>query len=460
VFSDHDIRTATGADRIGPPTRVRGVATDTRTLERGALFVALRGAQHDGHAFVAEAMRRGAAALLVSRPCATAVPEYVVADTLAAYQALARLQRERCAASLVAVTGTNGKTTVKEMIARVLAPHGAVLASEKNFNNHIGVPMTLLRLTPTHDFAVVELGMNHAGEIALLARLAQPAVAVITNVGRGHLEHLHTLPAVVRAKLEVLDGLRPGGTLALPRDSAHFATMAAAARAHGARIVTFGACPDADVRARIERVTLSGCTMRLTTCHATADLTLRAPGAHNAINAAAAVAAAMAVAPHVRLTDAAAALDGFAAVALRCQTEAIGGVTFISDCYNANPDSMQAALALLRDAAVTGRRLLVLGDMCELGEAAAAAHRELGAAAAAAAPALLIAVGPQARLTAEAACAAGLAHAAVCACATSAEAAAALAARIAPGDCVLIKGSRAMRLEEVLAAVRQHVAAV
>jgi UDP-N-acetylmuramoyl-tripeptide--D-alanyl-D-alanine ligase len=451
---------ATGAERIGPPARVRCVATDTRTLERGALFVALHGAQHDGHAFVVEAMRRGAAALLVSRPCATAVPEYVVADTLAAYQALARLHRERCATPLVAVTGTNGKTTVKEMIAHVLAAHGAVLASEKNFNNHIGVPMTLLQLAPDHSFVVVEMGMNHAGEIARLAQLALPAVAVITNAGRGHLEHLHTVEAVVQAKLEVLDGLRDGGTLILPRDSAHFATMAAAARARDAHIVSFGMNPAADVRVHLEDTTLAGCALRVTTRQATARLTLRAPGAHNALNAAAALAAALAIAPHLDLTDAAAALDGFAAVALRCQIEEAGGVTFVSDCYNANPDSMQAALTLVRDTAPSLRRLLVLGDMCELGATAAEAHRELGAAAAAIAPALLITVGAQARLIADAARDAGLTNGAVHVCATTSEAAAALTARVAPGDCILIKGSRAMRLEEVLIAVRNHVTAV
>jgi UDP-N-acetylmuramoyl-tripeptide--D-alanyl-D-alanine ligase len=454
VFTDQDIRQATGAQRSGTPARVTGVSTDSRAVARGQLYVALRGARFDGHDFVAEAAARGAAAVLVARRVACAVPQYLVPDTRAGYQALSRCHRERFSVPVAAITGTNGKTTVKEMTACILARRAPVLASALNFNNQIGVPMTLLRLTPAHRYAVIEMGMNHAGELRTVTQLAQPTVAVITNVGRGHLEFFADPAAVVAAKLEVLEGLRAHGVAVLPYDSPWYVRLYTAARAAAARIVSVGSRAGADVRVEVERVALDATHCWVSAGTARAAVRLRVPGAHNAGNAALACATAQALEPQLSLQEMAEALRDFAPVALRCQCEVIGGVTVIADCYNANPESMQAALTLLRDAAVPGRRIAVLGDMCELGAASAAAHRELGEASAHQHLDLLLATGAGGQLIAAAAHAAGMNSGSVQVCATAADAAAAARAYARPGDCLLIKGSRAMRLETVLAALR------
>jgi UDP-N-acetylmuramoyl-tripeptide--D-alanyl-D-alanine ligase len=344
------------------------------------------------------------------------------------------------------------------MTAHILAAHLPVLASEKNFNNHIGVPMTLLRLTPAHRCAVIEMGMNHAGELRTLTRLAQPTVAVITNIGRAHLEFFADQAAVVRAKLEIFEGLRAPGVAVLPHDSPWFAPMHAAAQAVAAQIVRVGTQAAADVRVEITRMTLDETQCRLHAAGAYAALRVRVPGAHNALNAALACATARALAPQITLQAMAAALETFAPVALRCQREDVQGVTVIADCYNANPDSMLAALALLRDGAPAGRRIAVLGDMCELGDAGADAHREIGRAGARSRLDVLIAVGAGGQLIAEAAHAAGMNSGSVHACATPADAAAVVQAHARPGDCILIKGSRAMHLESVLDALRTRAA--
>ncbi len=454
MFTDHDICRATGAQRSGAPVSVTGVSTDSRTVTRGQLYVALRGAHFDGHTFVAEAAARGAAAVLVARSTACALPHYLVPDTLAGYQALSRLHRERFSLPVAAITGTNGKTTVKEMTARILAARAPVLASAQNFNNHIGVPMTVLRLTPTHRYAVIEMGMNHAGELRTLTHVAQPTVAVITNAGRGHLEFFADPAAVVAAKLEVLEGLCAQGVAILPYDSPWYVRMYTAARAYAARIVSVGTRPGADVRVAVERLTLDATDCWVSIGAERVAVRLRVPGAHNAGNAAFACATARALEPQLSLPDMAEALRDFAPLALRCQCETIGGVTIIADCYNANPESMQAALTLLRDAEVPGRRIAVLGDMCELGTASADAHRELGEASAHHRLNLLITTGVGGHLIAAAALAAGMNNGSVQACATAADAAAVARAYVQPGDCMLIKGSRAMQLETVLDALR------
>jgi len=454
VFTDQDIRHATGAQRSGTPVTVTGVSTDSRTVTRGQLYVALRGAHFDGHEFVAAAAARGAAAALVARATACALPQYLVPDTLAGYQALSRFHRERFALPVAGITGTNGKTTVKEMTARILAQRAPVLASARNFNNHIGVPLTLLQLTPAQQYAVIEMGMNHAGELRTLTQVAQPTVAAITNVGRGHLEFFADPAAVVAAKLEILEGVRAPGVAILPYDSPWYNRMYTAARAHAARIVSVGTRPGADVRVEVERLALDATQCWISSGAERVAVQLRVPGAHNAGNAAFACAIARALEPQLSLPAMAEALRDFAPVALRCQCEVVEGVTIIADCYNANPESMQAALALLRDAAVPGRRIAVLGDMCELGAASADAHREVGEASAHQRLNLLITIGVGGRMIAAAAQAAGMNNGSVQVCATAAEAAAAARAYARPGDCILIKGSRALQLETVFAALR------
>ena len=454
MFTDQELCRATGAQRSGAPASVTGVSTDSRTVACGQLYVALRGARFDGHAFAAAAAARGAAAVLASQHTACALPHYLVPDTLAGYQALGRMHRERFALPVAAITGTNGKTTVKEMTARILAQRAPVLASAKNFNNQIGVPMTVLQLTPAHRYAVIEMGMNHAGELRAVTHVAQPTVALITNVGRGHLEFFADPAAIVAAKLEMLEGLRSGGVVVLPYDSPWYAQLYAAARAVAARIVSVGTRAGADVRVAVERMTLDATDCWVSCGAERVAVRLRVPGAHNAGNAALACAAARAIEPQLTLPEMAEALRDFAPVALRCQCEVVGGVTLIADCYNANPESMQAALTLLSDAAVAGRRIAVLGDMCELGAAGVDAHRELGEACARQRLNLLITTGAGGHLIAAAAHAAGMNNGRVHACATAADAAAAARAYARPGDCILIKASRALQLETVFAALR------
>lgn len=455
MFTHDDIIAATLARASGAVARVTSVSTDSRTLSPGALFAALRGENYDGHLFAPDAVRQGAAAVLVERELDVAVPQYLVNDTLAAYQALAKYHRDRFAMPVIGITGTNGKTTVKEMVAALLARVGTPLYSEGNYNNHVGVPMTLLRLTETHTHAVIEMGMNHAGEIAVLSQLATPSVAVITNIGRGHLEFLQTVEHVLAAKLEILIGLIPGGTFIAPRDSVYFDEMQRAAKARGARVISFGTTPQADVRCDIRESDVRGtqCIMR---CGAESyELRMALPGAHNAVNAAAALAAVRAVEPAYPLSTAADVLARFAPVNMRCQVEQVHGVDVIVDCYNANPESMLAALHVLAAHAAGGRRVALLGEMHELGAAAPQCHYDVGIAAARTGVDELIVLGAHAGDVMAGAREAGMDAEYIHEARDAAQAAALLAATVQPGDCVLLKGSRRAHLEQVLDRLRQ-----
>ena len=430
---------AVGGKVLGAPVSFAGVATDSRAIATGDLFVALKGERFDGHAYVAQAIQHGAAAALVSQPVAAevAIPQVVVGDTRLALGRLAAVWRSRFAMPLAALTGSNGKTTVKEMAAAILAAHckdrGAVLATEGNYNNDIGMPLTLLKLRERHRYAVIEMGMNHAGEIDYLARIAQPTVALVNNAHRAHVGPLGSVEAVARAKGEIYGALREGGIALVNADDA-FADDWRGLNP-GRRIVTFGMRDGADVRGQVD-----GGQLRLVTPGDAFAVTLQVAGEHNARNAIAACAMAFAleIPPHA-IQD---GLSAFAGVPGRQQARrAPGGATLIDDTYNANPESMKAAASVLAQA--SGPRVFVMGDMGELGEGAAQMHAEVGAFAKSLGIDYLLALGEASR-EAVLAFGAGAEHFA------GLEALVAAARRFdAPGATILVKGSRFMQMERV-----------
>lgn len=439
---------ATGGALTGDPAlSFSAISTDTRTLPPGALFVALRGDRHDGHDHAAAARARGAAALLVER-AATAgdLPHVVVPDTRRAYGDLARFYRDTFAIPVVGVTGSVGKTTTKEMIADVLRCRYAVHRSEANFNNEIGVPQTLFGLGDPHTALVVEMGMRGPGEIARLAEIARPTIGVITNIGLSHVERLGSQEAVADAKGELLAALPPDGVAVLPADDPFFSRLRARFAGETLSCAVEGR---ADVVA--SDPARHGKGWRFTVCSpwGRTKLFLPTPGRFNIRNALLAVAVGGRL--DVPLASIARALSGWTPPAMRLEvitTER--GIVILSDAYNAAPDSMRGALETLRDHPARGSRIAVLGEMRELGPIAEAAHAEVGRAAAQAAPDRLVLIGPLTDALGSAACAAGYPEGSLLRFATTDEAAEALPPLVAPGDVVLIKGSRALAMERIV----------
>ncbi len=438
-----DAARATAGKPFGPDVTIAGVTTNSRRIASGDLFVALKGERFDGHDYVAASIAQGAAAALVSRPIGAdgAVPHVLVDDTRLALGRLAADWRARFSLPLVALTGSNGKTTVKEMLAAILVAacgeSNVVLATAGNLNNDIGVPLTLLGLRLRHRYAVVEMGMNHAGEIDYLTRIAQPTVALVNNAQRAHVGLLGDMAAVARAKGEIYAGLRAGG-IALVNADDPFARSWKEMNP-GRRGVSFGFSGDTDVRGQLE-----GAQLRLVTPSDAFAVTLQVAGGHNARNAVAACAAAFAldVPPH----DIQRGLNGFTGVPGRTQrSRAALGAALIDDTYNANPDSMRAAADVLAHA--TGRKVFVMGDMGELGASAAAMHAEVGAYAKSLGIDRLLALGEASR-EAVRAFGAGAAH-----FASSDELIAAARAEDQPGATILVKGSRFMQMERVAQAL-------
>lgn len=434
---------ATGGRAVGA-WEARGVSIDTRSLEEGDLFVALSGAR-DGHDFVVEAFAKGAAAALVARDMDGAPARLVVDDPLRALAALGARARARSGARVVAVTGSVGKTGTKELLRAALGE--GTHASAASHNNHIGVPLSLARLPAGAPAGVFEIGMNRPGEIGPLARLVAPDAAVVTRIAPAHLEHLGGVDEVAEEKAHVFDGLSAGGVALVPRDSPGAGRLEAAARAAGAgRIIGFGAGEDADARLLAADVTCAGTAGECALLGRRIRFRLRLAGRHWAQNAlaAGACAAALGVPPGEAFRRMAGVrpFEGRG----RCLTVPAGGgeAVVVDDSYNASPASVRAALETLAQAPVEGRRIAVLGDMRELGRCSAALHA--GLADAAAGIDLVWCVGPEMEALFERLPeGAGRRRAG-----DGAAAADALAGEVAPGDVVLVKGSRATALEAVV----------
>lgn len=434
-----------GGRLLGADVAVHGVSTDTRAAAGGLLFVALKGERFDAHDFLEQALAAGAAALLVAD--AARLPEgasaVVVDDTRLALGRLAAAWRRRFTLPVLAVTGSNGKTTTKEMIAAILkAAYGnAVLATRGNLNNDIGLPLTLLGLNAEHRAAVIEMGMNHPGEIAYLAPLGAPTVAVITNAQRAHLEGMGDLDEVAREKGAIYGGLADDGVAVVNADDAYAAYWRGIA---GRRpVLTFAIDNPADVRGEV-RVHGLEVTLRLVASQGTADIPLQVPGRHNARNAVAA--AATCLAAGIPLAAVATGLAGFVGVKGRLQRrKGENDAIVLDDTYNANPDSVRAGIDVL--AATIGRKILVLGDMGEIGEASAQYHDEVGGYAKSQGIDRLFTLGDVSRIAArnfgEGAQSFG----------DVTDLLAALRPELTPETTVLVKGSRFMKMERVADAI-------
>ncbi len=418
-----------------------GCSTDSRTLVSGALFFALRGEQFDGHRFIAEAVRRGASGAVVEREVADAgLPLLAVKDARLALGQLAGAWRQRFQVPVIAVTGSNGKTTVKEMLAAIFSPLAPTLVTPGNFNNDVGVPLTLFGLGSEHRFGVIEMGANHAGEIAALTRLVRPEVAVITQCAPAHLEGFGSVEGVARAKAEIYTGLGAGGTAVINADDsfAEYWRSVSAGRRH----LSFGLRPGADVTATGVEVADNGMNFVLTHRGQASAVRLQLFGRHNVVNALAATACAVALG--IPLQRIAVGLESMRAVKGRLQLKAgRHAARVLDDTYNANPASLGAALGVLES--FPGRRWLVLGDMGELGPTAPELHARAGASARAAGVERLFALGPLSRFAAQA-FGAGAGH-----FASSADLVTELGPALAPDVTVLVKGSRAMTMERVVA---------
>lgn len=443
-----------GARMQGDDVTFTGVSTDTRTLKAGDLFIALRGENFDAHDFLEQARSAGAVAALVAstHTAPIAMPAIVVEDTRLALGRLAAHWRSRFSAPLVALTGSSGKTTVKEMLAAILREAAGenrtaegnsdpVLATRGNLNNDIGVPLMLLELNAAHRYSVIEMGMNHAGEIAYLTRLAAPDVALITNAGRAHIEFLGSEEAIARAKGEIFEGLGENGVAIINADD-RYAPMWRGLSGKRSRI-EFGLQGTVAVTATHRQRALES-ELQLKTPHGTAMTTVRAPGLHNVRNALAAAAAAVAL--DVPIETIAKGLGRYSGVKGRLQMkQGLNGAALIDDTYNANPESMRAAIDVLAQTA--GRKLLVLGDMGELGANAPQLHVELGGYAKHAGIDELFTLGQHSAGTARAFGEGGRHFE------QFENLVATVTARLGPDVTVLVKGSRFMKMERVVAAL-------
>ncbi len=451
MFRLSEAAAALGASVQGPDAAIDWVGSDSRSVRSGELFVALSGERFDGHDYVDAALAAGAAAAMVRDPArvrTAGAALLVVPDARLALGRLGAWWRGRMGATVAAVTGSNGKTTTKEMLAAILRAHAgadAVLATEGNLNNDIGLPLMLLRLRPGHRFAVLEMGMTHLGEIAYLTRLGRPDVAAIGNAGTAHIGELGSRDNIARAKGEIFEGLAGAGICVINADDAYAGFWRGLAGTH--RVVDFALDAPAAVTGRLSAEDPAALALR--TPAGEAMVRLQVPGVHNVRNAL--CAAACAVALDIPPAAIAAGLSGYGGTKGRLQRKAgPAGSVLVDDTYNANPDSMKAALDWL--GGQPGRRVFVMGDMGELGTDALRMHEEVGAHARLRGIHALLALG-EASAAAAGAFGAGARHF------DSVDALAGAArAECAPGVTVLVKGSRFMRMERVVERLVQSVA--
>lgn len=423
---------------------VLSICTDSRKITKGCLFIALVGERFDGHDFVAAAFEQGAAAAVCSKPVEASGEILSVENTGAAFLQLAAYYRSLFSIPVVGITGSVGKTTTKEMVYAVLSEKYNTLKNEGNLNNEIGLPTTVFRLDTDCEAAILEMGMSAFGEILRLTRVAQPSVGIISKIGVSHIEHLGSREGILKAKLEILDGLKPGAPLIVNGDDDLLSTVELSDR----RVVRFGIENDEnDYLAKDIEQGEQSTTFTVVFGDKVQTVTIPTVGRHNVYNALSAFAAGMELG--VTPQQAADGLGNYVTSGMRQRVRDFGGITLIEDCYNASPDSVRAAVEVL----VSGSgktKALVFGDMLELGAISEAAHRDAGVLAAQKGVDRLYTYGPMAALAAEAARENGIAYA------ESFDDKAALAAKLkedlTAGDAVLFKASRGMKLEEAIAA--------
>lgn len=454
-----DLLRATGGRLVcGRPDAVFSqISTDSRSISPGELFVAISGASHDAHRFIGEVIGKGARGLVVASDKVPTLPDpllkdleitcIAVSDTTRALGDMARFYRLRFAASIAAVTGSAGKTTTREMMASVLAQRFNTLSSSKNFNNEIGLPLTLFRLTPQIEWAVVEIGMNHPGEIARLAEICIPDIGLITNVGPVHLEGVGSIEGVMRAKGELLEKINPSGTAVLNADDPYGRRLA---QTTDRKVIFFGESPDATIRAESIRVEGQSVSFSLLLPSETVFVDLPVPGRFMVSNALAAAAAGTLTG--LTGSEIKAGLESFQPVEGRMYIRTTGkGIRIIDDTYNANPAAMKEAIRVL--CSLKERRgILVMGDMLELGEQSAPLHESIGSEAAAAGVDRLYVTGAFSGAVQAGAAAAGMPAQNIFV-GTPGEIISRLTERLEPGDWVLVKGSRAMGMEAIVQAL-------
>lgn len=419
-----------------------GLSIDSRTIRDNNLFVAIPGTRVDGHLFLDDAKRAGAAAALVSKPVDSSLPQLIVDDVAVAMGKLAKAWRNQFQTPLIAVTGSNGKTTLKNMIASILtaACHGNekhVLANKGTYNNHLGLPLTLAELNTQHRYGVIEMGMNHFGEIAYLTKIAHPSVAVITNAAPSHLEGVGDLSGVARAKAEIFQGLSPRGVAVLNRDDTFFSFWRE--QIGQRQLITFGFHEDADVRALADKN-----MMHLQTSQGSITINLPLLGKHNVMNALAATAAALAL--DIHMLPIKTGLETIRPVSGRLELHELpNGANVIDDTYNANPLSLNAAIDTLMNFA--GKKILVLGDMKELGPTSKSIHHAAGIAIRKAGIDYLFTFGELSAITAEAFGEGGFHFN------EQTKLVAALKPLLCNQTTILVKGSRSMHMENVVSAL-------
>ena len=438
-----EVRNADGLFR----KKITGVSTDSRTVGRGEIFFALRGDAYNGHKFVEQAFKRGAVCAVVDsfkglRSMNTR-PMLMVENTTRALGQLAATYRRRFSIPVLAVAGSNGKTTTKEMISHVLGTKYSVLSTQGNLNNHIGVPQTLFRLRDTHDIAVVEIGTNHFGELNYLCEILQPTHGVITNIGREHMEFFKTLNGVSRAEGELFSALALSGVGFVNSDDRHLRIHAKKLR----RSVVYGTSGSSvNVRGTVHRTDKNGCT-EFTVAQRRGKkfrVRLSVPGHHAMLNALAATTIGLTFG--VKPKSIRQALNAFRAVGKRMEMSRVGGVTILNDTYNANPDSVRSAIATLESMECNGKKIVVLGDMLELGDASVKEHAAIGAAVRRAGFDFLMTFGPMAKKMKS------KFH-----FASKTRLMAELEKLVVPGDIVLVKGSRGMKMEDVVVFLREKM---
>jgi UDP-N-acetylmuramoyl-tripeptide--D-alanyl-D-alanine ligase len=435
-----------GRGEFPPQSIAQGYSIDSRTVQPGEIFFAVKGENMDGHDFVDQALSKGAIAAVIGQDQGrrySAVASLIsVGDTLVALQTLAAAVRRLWAKPLIGVTGSAGKTTTKEAIAHVLATRFRVFKSEGNFNNHFGLPLMLLKIEAEHDLAIIEMGMSHAGEIAALAKIAQPEIGVVTNVAPVHLEYFKSIAEIARAKYELIQSLPAGGTAVLNADDEYVAQFS---RDFHGNVITYGFHASADVRAenlRSQGVFGSSFDVVIGGCREHATLPLL--GAHNIANALAAVS--VSVERGLAPSEAVMALATITPADKRGQVVKLGNITVINDCYNSNPKALDAMVDALATTPAA-RRIVVAGEMLELGPSAEAMHRQCGRHLAQNRIDVLLGVRGLAERMAESAKESGIRAEFV---ATPEEAGEWLALETRPGDVVLLKASRGVKLERAL----------